>query len=185
MNDRKEGKSIVQTREDKKTLVKELHEKFGRAGAAFLADYQGIASNDMNELRRILRESDVEFRIIKNTLARRAVKETPYEVLEGHFEGPLAIALSYDDAALAAKRLLQFAKDQPNLKIWLGALGGKILDPAEIKGLAELPSREELLAKLLGVLSNVPGSLVGVLAGVPRKLLYALNAVGDAKQKAA
>jgi hypothetical protein len=97
------------------------------------------------------------------------------------FKGPTAIAFSFKDAALTAKTLTEFVKEEPNLDIKVGTLGAKVLELAEIKNLALLPSRDELLAKLMGVLTNVPAGLVGVLSGVPRKLLYVLNAVGKEK----
>jgi large subunit ribosomal protein L10 len=175
----------VQTREEKETLVEQFREKVGRADAAFLADYRGIASNDINELRKSLRGADVELVIMKNSLARIALKDTAYEPISKELAGTMAIALSFKDAAGAAKQLTTFAKDEPNLDIRMAVLGDKVIDLSGIKALAELPSRDELIAKLLGCLSNVPGSFVGVLAAVPRKLVFALSAIRDAKQDAA
>jgi large subunit ribosomal protein L10 len=136
----------------------------------------------MTKLRRTLRDSSAELKIVKNTLASLAVKGTQAEHFTEHLKGPTAIAFSFKDAALTAKTLTGFAKEEPNLDIRVGTLGGKVLELAEIKTLASLPSRGELLAKLLGVLTNVPSGLVGVLSGVPRKLLYALNAVSKEKE---
>jgi len=175
----------VQTREEKEALVEQFREKIGRADAAFLADYRGIESNSMNELRKGLREADVEFTIMKNSLARIALKGTPCEPIGAELKGTMAIALSFKDAAAAAKQLTTFAKDEPNLDLKMAVLGGKTIDVNGIKALAELPSRDQLLAQLLGCMNNIPGSFVGVLAAVPRKFLYALNAVKDAKQDAA
>jgi len=174
----------VQTRQEKEALVEQFREKVGRADAAFLADYRGIESNSMNELRKGLRGADVEFIIMKNTLARIALKDTPCEPLSAELKGTMAIALSFRDAAAAAKQLTVFAKDEPNLDLKMAVLGGKVIDLDGIKALAELPSREELLARLLGCMNNVPGSFVGVLAAVPRQFLYALNAIKDAKDAA-
>ncbi len=175
----------MQTRQEKEALVEQFREKIGRADAAFLADYRGIGSNSMNELRKGLRGADVEFTIMKNTLARIALKDTPCEPLSAELKGTMAIALSFRDAAAAAKELTVFAKDEPNLDLKMAVLGGKVIDLDGIKALAELPSREELLAKLLGCMNNIPGSFVGVLAAVPRQFVYALNAIKDAKQDAA
>ena len=169
-------------KDDKKAQVEEFHDKFSRAEAAFLADFSGISVEEMTQLRRSLRDASVEFKILRNTLAKRALEGTPYAQLGSHFTGPTAVALSFSDAATAAKALVQFAKDQPKLEIKVGALGEKLLELSAVKGLAELPTRDELLAKLLGVFSNVPGGLVGVLAGVPRKFVYALGAIQRTKQ---
>ncbi|VAW34456.1 LSU ribosomal protein L10p (P0) [hydrothermal vent metagenome] len=175
----------MQTRQEKEALVEQFREKIGRANAAFLADYRGIESNSMNELRKGLRGADVDFVIMKNTLARIALKDTPCEPLSSELKGTMAIALSFKDAAAAAKQLTIFAKEESNLDLKMAVLGGKTIDLAGIKALAELPSREELIARLLGCMNNIPGSFVGVLAAVPRQFVYALNAIKDAKQDAA
>ncbi|MEE9543196.1 MAG: 50S ribosomal protein L10, partial [Thermodesulfobacteriota bacterium] len=109
-------------------------------------------------------------------------KDTPLEEIKDQFVGPVAVAFSTNDAASAAKVLKEFSKEEPKLKFKLGTLGAKILQSAEIDSLAKLPSREVLLAKLVGSLSGVPTSLVGVLGGVPRKLLYTLKAIEQTKQ---
>jgi len=168
-------------RTDKAKVVEEVQESFKKANATFIAEYQGIKAMDMNEFRKILRDASMEFRVIRNTLARRAVQGTPVETITGQLKGPTAIAFSYKDAAAAAKALVQFAKDQPKLKIKAGTLGAKVISADEIKGLAELPSREVLLAMMLGSMKSPMSGIVGVLSGVPRKLLYALNAVKDSK----
>jgi large subunit ribosomal protein L10 len=183
--DGKEGwKRLKLTKEQKKALVSEFHDRFERSEAAFLADYSGITVEGMTKLRKTLKDSSAEIKIVKNTLARIAVKGTQAEPLTGHLRGATAIAFSFKDAALTARTLTEFAKEEPNLAIKAGTLGAKVLELAEIKNLASLPSRDELLAKLLWVLTNVPAGLVGVLSGVPRNLLYALNAVGREKEAA-
>lgn len=172
------------TKEEKKVLVGEFHDRFERAEAAFIADYSGIDVEGISRLRQMLRDASSELKVVKNTLAKIAVKGTQAESLSERFVGSTAIAFSYKDAAHTAKTLTQFAKEQPNLDIKVGVLGDKVLEPAEIKNLASLPSRDELLAYLMGLLTNVPAGLVGVLGGVPRKLLYALVALGEKKQAA-
>ncbi len=172
------------TKNDKKELVKGFRERFEKASAAFIAEYRGIKAGEMTELRRKLRDSSVEFKIVRNTLARLAVRDTDVDFLAEHFNGPVAIAFSYSDPALAAKTLVGFAKEQPALKLRLGAMGGRLIKEADIKALAELPPRDVLLSKLVGSLKSPPTGLVGVLSGIPRKLLYALNAIKEAKEKA-
>ena len=175
----------METREQKKAHIDEFNEKFSRAEAMFVTNYRGVDSNDMTELRKSLREAGVEYKIMKNTLARLAVKETPYEGLADSFTGTTAVAISYKDCTLAAKSLVAFIKEQPKLEIKTAAIGSKVLAFADVENLAKLPGREELLGKLLGGLNAIPGSLVCTLAAVPRKLLYCLNAVKEAKEKAA
>jgi len=169
----------------KVSLVEEVQDKFKRANATFIAEYQGIKAQDMNEFRASLRKFSMDFKVVRNTLAGRAVKGTPIESLAAELKGPTAIAFSYGDAAAAAKALVQFSKDQPKLKLKIGTLGARIISVQEIKGLAELPSREVLLAMMLGSMKAPMTGIAGVLAGVPRKFLYALNAVKDQKAAAA
>ncbi|MDH4227793.1 MAG: 50S ribosomal protein L10 [Deltaproteobacteria bacterium] len=173
------------TREEKKATVAEFHEKFAKAQAAFVASYQGIKVEQITTLRSSLRKAGVELKVLRNTLARLAVKGTPYEGLSGHFKGPMAVAISYKDAAAAAKALTEFIKDQPVFALKGGALGTKMLTVAEVKVLSELPSKEQMLAIFLGGLKSVPTGLAVALSGVPRKLLYALNAVKSSKEGAA
>lgn len=163
-------------------LVEDIQQRFQKAEATFVAEYKGIKAVEMNDLRKNLRDASIDFKIMRNTLAKRAVKGTKAEALSEHLVGPTAIAFSYKDAAFAAKTLTQFAKDQPNLKIRMGTLGSKVIGLNEIKGLAELPSREVLLAMMLGSMKAPMTGIVGVLSGVPRKFLYALNAIQKAKE---
>ena len=165
-------------------LIGELQDKFARAGATFIAEYKGIKAVEMNELRKAMRAASVDFKIVRNTLARRAVKGAGLETVSGHLKGSTAVAFSYKDAARAAKLLVQFAKDQPNLKIRMGTLGAQIIGLAEIKGLAELPSREVLLAKLIGSMKSPSSGLVCVLAGVTKKFVCVLNAIREQKASA-
>ncbi|MBI5344877.1 MAG: 50S ribosomal protein L10, partial [Deltaproteobacteria bacterium] len=125
--------------------------------------------------------ASVELKIVRNTLARRAIKGTPAEALSAHLKGPMAIAFSYKDAAAAAKKLMEFVKVEPNLKIRAGALGARVMNLSDIKGLAELPGRDVLMARLLGSMNAPASGIVRVLAGAPRKLLYALAAIRQAK----
>lgn len=169
-------------KERKKEQIEEFHEKFAKADAAFVAGYRGVQVEEITELRNSLRDASVELRVLRNTLAKRALKDTPYEQLSEYFEGQVAVAISYKDAAAAAKALTAFVKTQPKLELKGAALGEKLLSMEDIKGLAELPSREELLAKLLGVFGNVPRNFVGVLSAVPRSLVYTLQAIKVSKE---
>ncbi len=168
-------------RSEKVELVEEIQRNFKKAGATFIADYQGIKAVEMNDFRKSLRDASIDFVVVRNTLARNAVKGTELESVSGELKGPTAIAFSYKDAAAAAKALTQFAKTQPRLKLRVGTLGPRVIGLEEIKGLAELPPREVLLGRLLGSMKSPTTGLVMVLSGVPRKLLYALNAIKDKK----
>lgn len=166
-------------------VVEEVQEKIKRSNATFIAEYKGIKAVSMNEFRKTMRDASIDFKIIRNTLAKRAIAGTDAEALSAHLKGPLAMAFSYKDAALAAKALVQFAKDQPNLKIRMGTLGSKVISADEIRGLAELPPREVLLGRMLGSMMSPVSGFARVLAGVPTKFLYALNAIKDQKSASA
>lgn len=166
----------------KEELVGTLHKKFSSAGAVFLMEYSGVTVLNMTRLRKELHDASVDLHVVRNTLAKRALDGTKLESIKDQFVGPVAVAFSNKDAALAAKTLSAFAKDEENFNFKLGTLGEKVLSLDEIKNLAALPSREELLAKLVGTLNGVSTSLVGVLAAIPRQLLYTLRAIEGTKQ---
>lgn len=162
-------------------VVEELQQNFTKANATFVADYKGLKALEMDEIRKALRDASIDFKVVRNTLARRAIKGTELETISGNMKESTAIAFSYKDAAAAAKTLVQFSKEKPNLKLRVGTLGAKVISLAEIQGLAELPPKDVLLGKLLGSMKSPTTGLVMVLSGVPRKLLYALNAIKDQK----
>ena len=138
----------------------------------------------MTELRAKLRDAGAQMEVVKNTLMRLAVKETASEVLTDLFKGPNAIIISQDDPVAPAKVIVDFLKDNDKLELKGAALGGKLLTEDEVKQLAKMPSKEELLAKLVYTLNAVPTNLVNVLSGVPRSFLNVLNAVKDQKDAA-
>ncbi|GMR04768.1 MAG: 50S ribosomal protein L10 [Thermodesulfobacteriota bacterium] len=168
-------------RTDKEKYVEDLKGRLDKSGATFLAEYSGVKAVEMNEFRSSLRETSAEFMVVRNTLARIALKDTAQAHLTEYIKGSVALAFSYKDAALAAKKLMEFAKDQPGVTFKAATLGERVLGADEIKALAELPSKEVLLAKMIGSINAPLTGLVGVLSGVPRKLLYTLNAIRDAK----
>jgi len=172
---------MVLTRAQKEAMVSELNEKFAKANVTILADFTGLKVSEATELRKILRDEGVEFKVSKNTLFRRAVKNTPAQVLEDKFIGPNAVAFGYDDPVVIAKKLVEFSKDHPALKIKGGVLDGKFMEEADIVSLSKLPSKEVLLSQLLSVLVAPTTGLVQALSGIPRKLLYALQAISEKK----
>ncbi len=170
-------------RQQKVKLVSELHEKLKSAKAAFLVDYKGLDVKSMSALRRQLREVNTEMKVVKNRLLKLASKGTNTESIQDAMKGPSAIVISYEDVVAPAKILVNFSKENENLKIKKGQLTGKVLDFEKIKQLAELPSREQLLAQTLSVMMAVPASFVRVLNGVIVKFLNVLKAIEEQKKE--
>lgn len=170
--------------EEKKAVVAEVAEQFKAAQAAVLAEYRGLTVAQMTDLRAKARQSQVYLRVVKNTLAERAVQGSTFEVLREQFSGPLALAISKDPVAVA-KLLADFAKDNEPLKIRVGAMGGRLMSLDQVQALARLPSREQLLATLAGTLQAPIVKFVRTLNEVPAKFVRTLAAVRDAKAPAA
>lgn len=168
--------------EIKKQFVEGLHERLKKSRLAILTDYKGLDVAAMTDLRSRLRDAEVEYQVIKNTMLRRAAEGTDVEAIKGEFKGPSAIALSINDLVAPAKILTEFAKANPKLEIRVGVLEGKVLDLAGIKALSELPSREELLAMVLSAMIAVPTSLVTALSDVPRRMVNVLQAIKDQRE---
>jgi large subunit ribosomal protein L10 len=170
-------------KESKQLVVAELHDKLVRAKAVFLADFRGLNVEKATHLRNELRKSDIEYKVVKNTLLELASRDTDKATLSEHFTGPTAIALSYADPVAAAKVLSKFAKDQHAVfKLKGGVLTGKPISSAEIQALADLPSREVLLAKMLGSMQAPSSNFVRVLAAVPGGFVRVLNAIREQKE---
>lgn len=172
------------TLDEKKAVVAEVSAKLAGAQAAMLAEYRGLTVAQMTALRRKAHDGKVYLRVVKNTLARRAVEGTGFECLKDQMTGPLAFAASADPVAVA-KILSEFAKENTLLKIKAGAMSGKLMSLAQITALAVLPGREQLLAQLLGTMQAPVRKFVQTLNEVPAKFVRALAAVRDAKAKAA
>ena len=168
----------------KKELVSELQDKFERKKILILVDYKGLNVPKIVDLRARLRDADVDFRVVKNTLLTRAAEDTDVALIRDSFQGPSAIAMSYDDPIPVAKVLSEFAKENDKLEIKAGILGGKALDFNAVKALADLPSREVLLSQVLSTMNAVPTGFVRALSNVPERLLYALQAIKDQKEAA-
>jgi len=168
-------------RVQKEQIVEELKDRFSRSRITILTDYKGLDVDSINRLRTKLREIKTEYSVAKNTLMRMAAKDTKAQALESHFQGPRAIAISYEDPVAPAKVLVDFAKDNNNLEIISGLLEDKVISMKDIQELAKLPGKEILLGRLLSAMNAVPTGLVQVLAGIPRKLLYVLKAIEQEK----
>lgn len=147
-----------------------------------LTDYQGLTVAEISELRSKLRSLKCEYKVIKNTLSKIALEKMGLNDFAKNFEGPTAVAFEKGDPVSAAKVIVDFTKEHAKLKIKAGMLGEKLLSIDDIKSLASLPSREVLLARLLGSMQSSVSGFVNVLAGVPRKFVYGLEAIRKQKE---
>ena len=168
----------------KKEITKELHEKFLRSKVVVVTDYKGLDVPTISDLRRRLREAEVEYKVVKNSLLIRASEETDAALIKDFFKGPNAVALSYDDPVAPAKVLTKFSKEHSKLEIKAGVIDGKVLDLNAIKALSALPSREVLLGQLLSVFNGVPTAFARVLNAIPVHFLNLLQAVKEQKESA-
>jgi large subunit ribosomal protein L10 len=170
--------------ESKKEVVAEISAQVAKTQSIVLAEYRGIKVEHLTTLRKQARESGVYLRVLKNTLARRAVQGTPFEGLADQMTGPLAYGMSADPVA-AAKVLHTFAKTNDKLVIKGGALPGQLLNDKQVGALATMPSREQLLATLMGTMQAPVTKFVQTLNEVPGKFVRTLAAVRDQKEQQA
>ena len=170
--------------EQKQATVSEVSAKLGSAQAVIVAEYRGLDVARVTQLRAKARKSGLYLKVLKNTLARRAVKGTPFEKLAEQMSGPLMYGIA-DDPVAGAKVLSEFAKENEQFVIRGGAMPNAVMTSKEVSALAALPSRQELLAKLAGTLQAPMAKLVRTLNEVPGKFVRTLAAVRDAKPKAA
>lgn len=167
--------------EEKAQVVTEIKEKFQESTGVVIADYRGMTVAQVTQLRAQLRKAGVEYRVLKNTLVRRAAHEVGIDGLDSFLEGPTAVAFSVDPVA-PAKVLSDFAKGVKTFTIKGGVVEGKVIDPEGVKVLADLPSREELLAQVLRGMQAPLAGMVNVLQGPIRKMGYALEEVRKLKE---
>jgi large subunit ribosomal protein L10 len=170
------GEKRTLKRDEKQERIAELRDKFMRAKAAIVTDYRGLKVSELTELRRKLRDAGIEYRVVKNTLTRLAVRETSARPLADHLTGPCAVALGYEDEVTPAKVVLDFARTSGKLQVKMGVLRGRLIDPENLKKVITLPPRAELQAQLLGLLSTMPARLLGVMSAVPRNVVSVLAA---------
>jgi large subunit ribosomal protein L10 len=167
----------------KQEVVKELTDRIREAKGIVLADYRGLTVEQDTELRVALRKAGVEYRVVKNTLTRFAMKESGFDAIDTHLSGPTAIAMSTDPVA-PAKVLSEYAKKYEKLELKAGVVEGKVIDVDGVKALADLPSREVLIAKVLGGFNAPITGFVNVLNGNIRGLVVALNAIAEKRAEA-
>lgn len=168
---------------EKEELIKELNEKFAKAETAIVAEFSKLNVETVTRLRKKFREGKVDYKVLKNTLAKRAAKGTPVEVIADDFVGPVAVAISYDDVIAPAKILAEFIKDLESVKIRSGVVQGRRIDAEGVKALAKMPGLPELRSQLLG-LFNQPASMLARIIGTPgSQLARVIQANVDQQQK--
>ena len=177
------GRTLSLNLEEKKAVVAEVSAQVATAQAIIVAEYRGLGVGHMTQLRAKARQSGIYFRVLKNSLARRAVSDTPFSGLSEHMVGPLAYGIGSDPVA-AAKVLHEFSKSNDKLVIKAGAMPNRVIAGKEIADLASLPSRDELLSKLLGTMQAPIANFARTLNEVPARFVRGLAAVRDQKETA-
>jgi large subunit ribosomal protein L10 len=169
-------------RPEKVEAVKEIGERFANSEGALLTEYRGLSVGDMADLRRALRDADADYKVLKNTLTRIAVKEKGMDELVELLEGPTAIAFCHGDAAAAAKALDEASRQFPSLEIKGGVLSGKIIDAAQTKTLARLEPREVQLTKIATMMNSPAQQVANVISALLRDLGSMLGQVAQQKE---
>jgi large subunit ribosomal protein L10 len=168
---------------EKEAVIKELNEKFTRAKTAIVAEFSKVDVETVTKLRKKFRDAGVEYKVLKNTLAKRAAKGTSVEVVSEDFTGPVAIALGYGDVVAPAKVLSEFIKDMETIKVRSAVVDGKKIDAKGVQALAKMPGLPELRAKILGMLTQPAGKLVRTIAAPGAQLARVIKAREDALAK--
>jgi large subunit ribosomal protein L10 len=170
--------------EAKQLIVEEISDKMQRAVSTVLTDYRGLNVAEATKLRKELRDAGVEYRVLKNTLTRLAADKVGFEELKKDLIGPTAIAFSYNDPVAPARILTKFAKEHKKLVLKAGVVEGKVIDPSGITALAELPTREVLLAQVLAGFQTPISGFVNVMQGNIRNFACVINAIKEKKEQA-
>lgn len=169
------------TKAFKENKIKEIQEKIQKAQVAIVTEYRGFSVEEITNLRRKLQKEDGDYTVTKNTLAKLAVKGTEFEILTDSFKGPIALALGYKDQVSPAKALSEFIKQAKKGEIIAAALDGKLLSADEAKALANLPSKEEIYAKMLGCINSPASGIANSMNAVITQLVRTLDAVREQK----
>lgn len=175
----------MKTKEQKEQDLAVLREEFGNMGNALIVSFQGLPVEKDWELRKAMREANLNYRVVKNTLGRLAVEGTPLESLKDHFIGMTAVAYSDKDPVGLAKVLSKFAKDNAQITFKAGVVEGRAINVKDISALASMPSKEELISKLMFLLNAPAQRLATVVNAVPRNLAVVVNQIADKKREAA
>lgn len=175
----------MNAKEQKAAVVEEIRGKFENSSSAILVDYIGLSVEEATKLRSEFRAAGVDYKVYKNTLTERAIEGMGFDDLKPFLKGPTAIAFGTEDPVAPAKILAKAIKDMKKMEMKAGVVDSKVIDAAGAEALAKLPSKEELIAKMLGSMNAPISNFVGVLNGTMRALVYALNAVAEQKQQEA
>ncbi len=176
---------MSKNQEIKTTQVEMIKENLEKAQSVVFVDYRGLTVEEDTALRKKLREAGVEYKVLKNTLIKRAADELSITGLDEHLNGPTAVAFGNTDPAAPAKIIGEYIKQTKKMEVKCGLVDKKYIDAKGVEALAEIPSKEVLVAKLLGSMNAPITGLVSVLSGTLRKLVYAINAVKEQKENAA
>lgn len=166
----------------KQEVVKNIADKMAASDSLVVLDYRGLTVDEVSKLRSLFRDAGVEYKVVKNNILKRAADSLDYKGLDDIFKGPTAVAFGLSDAVSPAKILTKFVKDVKKTEIKGGFLDGKVLTPAEVEALAKLPSKEELIAKMLGSMNAPITNFVGTLAAIPGSFVRVLNAIREQKE---
>lgn len=174
---------IKLNKEEKKQVVSELQDKFGKAKGVVFTDYRGLNVEEISNLRNSLRSAALEYKVIKNTLARIAAEGTPVDAAREIMSGPIGIAVGFDDPVLLVKKVLEFSKSNEKLEIKGGIIEGGLCSSEQIKAISALPPREVQLSMLVGAMQSPLSKLAGLLNSTVAQLAYALEALKNSKNE--
>ena len=162
--------------------MSELQEKFSKAKGVIFTDYRGLTVEEITNLRDQLRSAQLEYRVVKNTLARRAVEGTSLDNTKDYFSGPVGLAIGYDDPVLLAKKVLEFIKSNEKLKVTVGSIEGTVCEPNDLKTISELPSREVQLSMLVGAMKSPLYKFANALNATMVRFAYAMEALKRSRE---
>ncbi len=174
----------MSSRKQKQKKVQDIKNDLENSQVIVLTDYRGLTVAKMNQLRRLLEADGIRYKVVKNTLTKLAAQEAGLEGLDPYMEGPVAIAYGYDDPVTPIKLLVKFAKENDELDIKGGVLEKQVMDESQMRQLADLPSKDVLLAKVAGVFQAPLAGMANALQGNIRNLVYVLDAVREQQENA-
>jgi large subunit ribosomal protein L10 len=176
------GRGCKLNRSEKEQVVEELRGDFSRAKAVVFTNYRGLTVAEISALRKLLREGNFEYKVVKNTLAKIAAEGTSVSVAKESFSGPVGVAIGYADPVLTVKKVLEYAKKNDKLKVGVGLVEGSLCDAAELRSVAELPSREVLLSILAGCFQSPLSKFGSLLNASLSSVLNAMEALRKKKE---
>jgi large subunit ribosomal protein L10 len=176
------GKEEYLKKGEKGEVISTFRKKFSEAKSVVFTDYKGLTVAEVSELRDFLRKDGIEFRVVKNTLARIASEGTPVSPAKDLFKGPVAVAIGYHDPVIAPKRVLEYVKKNEKLRLCGGIIEGRLYNLDEVKAVAELPSREVLLSMLIGSFQAPLSKMASAFTATIRTMGYALNALKSKRE---